>query len=298
MCTAIEEELYTINSEESEKKQISKKPMLPKPEKPESLLSPPYIVYRSDFDTTLNSKNLLFSKPEETVPYQIFPKIHKDSRGGFSESLTRTVSDWMTPDCYHCAEIISRTKQINRSFSKPGVMRGFHAQKAPFTQGKLIECLSTTPIWDIIIDARPDSKSYQQFTLFKLDCHSMSKVWIPRGFLHGFIVPKYGTKKTQDGKIEVFEYQEDAHIQYFVDNDYDPASEISVNPSILLQIVMEPYCKQFDSDKVTNNDLYGLLRTIAEGLTFSEKDQAKYDFKDFVDERKLEMEQNKLWYCK
>lgn len=266
----------------------------------ENLPSPvetPYIIYRDDFDTTLNN-NGLFGKPEETVPYQVFPKVYKDNRGGFSESLTRNVKDWMVPDCYHYANVIGTTQQINRSFSKPGVMRGFHAQKTPFTQGKLVECLSNTPIWDIIIDARPNSKTYQQYALFKLDCQSMTKVWVPRGFLHGFIVPKYGTEKMPDGKVNVFEYTEDAQFQYFVDNDYSPTSEIVVNPEILLRLILESYAKEFEKDQMKNYELYGLLHTVADGLIYSEKDLSTYDFKDFLDEREKEMSDNILWYCK
>ena len=73
----------------------------------------------------------------------------------------------------------------------------------------------------------------------------MMKVWIPRGFLHGFIVPKYGTKKEEDGSITVFDYEEDAQFQYFVDNDYSPESEVVVNPEILLQIILQEYANMF-----------------------------------------------------
>lgn len=262
-----------------------------------SSIQTPYIIFRDDFDTSLNTNNLV-SKPEETVPYQVFPKIYEDSRGGFSESVVRDVREWMVPDCYNYADVLSRTRQINRSYSKPGVMRGFHAQKAPYTQGKLVECLSETPIWDIILDARPNSRTYQQYALFKLDCRTMTKVWIPRGFLHGFVVPKYGTMKGLDNRIEVFEYKEDAQFQYFVDNDYSPESEIVVNPKLLLQIIVESYAKEFQKDNNKNHELYGLIRTVAEGLKYSEKDLCNYDFKDFLDERAKEISEGNFWYCK
>ena len=126
----------------------------------------------------------------------------------------------------------------------------------------------------------------------------MIKVWVPRGFLHGFIVPKYGTEKMEDGKINVFEYRNDAQFQYFVDNDYSLESEIVVNPQILLQIILDEYAKEFKKDPQNKHELYGLLKTFSEGLIYSEKDQVKYDFKDFLDEQEKEMAEGHLWYCK
>ena len=298
MDNVLEKELFKAADERDSKINIDEKLSEKNKNDVVPQIEKPYIIYRDDFDTTLNDRGELFGKPEETVPYQVFPKIFEDERGGFSESLTRKTLEWMLPDCYHYSNIIGTTCQINRSFSKPGVMRGFHAQKAPFTQGKLVECLSNTPIWDIIIDARPNSKTYQQYALFKLDCKTMTKVWIPRGFLHGFVVPKYGTELTDEGKVNVFEYADDAQFQYFVDNEYSPESELVVNPEILLQIVLEPYANEFQKDNVKNHELYGLLRTVAEGLIYSDKDKVKYDFKDFLDDQEKEMSKGKLWYCK
>jgi len=66
------------------------------------------------------------------------------------------------------ASSISWVKQINRSVSKGGTVRGCHAQRGKFCQGKLVEALNAK-IYDIITDARPDSKTFGVSNVYILD---------------------------------------------------------------------------------------------------------------------------------
>lgn len=251
----------------------------------------PIVVVHDDFDSC--EEPSLFASTGRNVPCQIFPKIYNDERGGFSESLVSDVREWMMPDCSFLADVPKTTIQVNQSFSSPCVFRGFHAQKAPFCQGKLVECLSETPIFDFIIDCRPQSKSFRKYRMFKLSGTNMSKVWIPRGFLHGFLVPKYeGISGT-----EVSEYGSQARFQYFCDNSYSKDSEIVIDPKSVLPTILNDFVEEYKAAPEKNLKLVGLLRTIMDDLIYSEKDTNGQDFMDFTESVKKDWEKiGNLWY--
>jgi len=60
-----------------------------------------------------------------------------------------------------------------------------HAQKGCFCQSKLVECVSGH-IHDIIIDARPNSKTFGMTKTYALDSAKANALFVPCGFLHGF----------------------------------------------------------------------------------------------------------------
>jgi len=74
-------------------------------------------------------------------------------------------------------------------------------------------------IYDMIIDARPDSETFGACSFFKLDPIKQNKLWIPRGFLHGFIVPKC---------------EGEAIFNYYCDATYCKSSEIGICPHDLV----------------------------------------------------------------
>lgn len=96
--------------------------------------------------------------------------------------------------------------EMNHSFSRRGVFRGLHIQ-VPL-QAKLVRCTSGR-IFDIAVDARPDSPTYGQAVTATLE-EPWQKLYVPRGFLHGFFA------------------LEDSHVEYLVDNAYNPNRQISV----------------------------------------------------------------------
>lgn len=256
----------------------------------------PMLIIHDDFDECENNL-LLFESRGGNVPVQFFPKIFEDNRGYFSESLVSSARDYMMPDALFLSDIIQNTKQVNRSGSIPGVFRGFHAQKAPYNQGKLVECLSNTPIFDIIIDARPQSKSFRQFRMFKLSLENMSKVWVPRGFLHGIFIPKYEIINFETNEAAVFE--EKAQLQYFCDNEYDKDSEITINPESVLPYIINTYVEEYKKNPDQNKKLVGFLKTFSEGMIYSEKDKTGLDFLQFTSEIEEDYKKTgNLWYAK
>lgn len=77
--------------------------------------------------------------------------------------------------------------QDNHSYSRfKSTIRGLHFQKPPFEQAKLIRVLRGK-IFDVVLDLRPESKNYLQFSIYELDSDKRDSLYIPKGFAHGFM---------------------------------------------------------------------------------------------------------------
>jgi dTDP-4-dehydrorhamnose 3,5-epimerase len=67
-----------------------------------------------------------------------------------------------------------------------GTLRGLHYQGAPHEEHKLVRC-TTGAIFDVVVDIRPDSKSYRRWFGTQLSSDNHRALFIPPGFAHGFI---------------------------------------------------------------------------------------------------------------
>ena len=173
---------------------------------------------------------------------EIFPKVFPDSRGWFSEVLKGDIN-WI--------------KQINRSSSCANVVRGCHAQKKEWCQAKMVEAINEV-IFDFIIDARPDSASFGISKVYRLDPLKQNKLFIPRGFLHAFIVPSG--------------ISGNAIFTYYCDNTYNKASEICINPQTIIPrniVILRSWCK---NDPEMNKEFRELVDSAEDEWMYSEKD--------------------------
>jgi dTDP-4-dehydrorhamnose 3,5-epimerase len=130
----------------------------------------------------------------------IKPDIFKDDRGWFMESY----SNQKLPEELQRVVFV----QDNHSLSKTKcVLRGLHCQKNPFSQTKLIR-VTRGKVLDVIVDIRHGSPTYMKWTSVILSSKNKLQLWIPRGFLHGFV--------TQTNIVE-FQYK----VDNFYNHDYD-----------------------------------------------------------------------------
>ena len=106
------------------------------------------------------------------------PKIHGDSRGWFVESWQR--------ERYREAGVDGDFVQDNQSFSARGILRGLHIQH-PHGQGKLVQVIQGE-VFDVAVDVRRGSPHFGQWTGVHLTGENKHQLWVPRGFLHGFLV--------------------------------------------------------------------------------------------------------------
>jgi dTDP-4-dehydrorhamnose 3,5-epimerase len=108
---------------------------------------------------------------------EIFPRVFEDDRGVFFESYNKQV--------FENLGLPTHFVQDNQSFSKKGVVRGLHFQKAPFAQGKLVRVISGI-VLDVAVDIRPDSPTFGEYEIFELRGDKNNFAYIPEGFAHGF----------------------------------------------------------------------------------------------------------------
>lgn len=77
--------------------------------------------------------------------------------------------------------------QDNHSLSaEAGTLRGLHYQRPPHAQAKLVRC-TRGAIWDVTVDFRKDSPTYLRYVGLELDEENMLQLFVPAGFLHGFV---------------------------------------------------------------------------------------------------------------
>jgi dTDP-4-dehydrorhamnose 3,5-epimerase len=82
--------------------------------------------------------------------------------------------------------LVPRVVQSNVSFNlAKGTLRGLHYQVMPYVETKLVRCTKGA-IYDVIIDLRPESKTFRQWTGVELTEENYRMLYVPGGFAHGF----------------------------------------------------------------------------------------------------------------
>ena len=77
--------------------------------------------------------------------------------------------------------------QCNVSHSvRKGTLRGMHYQDPPHAETKLVRCTHGA-IHDVIVDLRPDSETFLQWTAADLTPENGRMMYVPKGFGHGFL---------------------------------------------------------------------------------------------------------------
>lgn len=76
--------------------------------------------------------------------------------------------------------------QINETVTvKAGTVRGFHFQRPPFAEAKLVTCIRGK-ILDIAVDIRKGSPTFLKHYATELSADNACSLLIPEGFAHGF----------------------------------------------------------------------------------------------------------------
>lgn len=76
--------------------------------------------------------------------------------------------------------------QCNISFNRrKNTLRGMHYQISPFEETKIVRC-TMGAIYDVIVDLRPDSKTFMRWIAVELSSENRKMIYIPEGFAHGF----------------------------------------------------------------------------------------------------------------
>ena len=103
-------------------------------------------------------------------------------------------------------------EQANVSLSSAGTLRGIHYSIAPRGQAKWITCVSGS-IQDVIVDIRPDSKTFGKWLDIELKCDSGKSVLISERLGHGFLA-----------------LEDNTAVAYLVSTPFSPTDEFEINP--------------------------------------------------------------------
>ena len=131
--------------------------------------------------------------------------VWSDDRGFFRE--------W-----FKCEDVKAATdrdfgiEQANISLSSAGTLRGIHYSIAPRGQAKWITCVSGS-IQDVIVDIRPDSKTFGQWIDIELKGDSGKAVLISEGLGHGFLA-----------------LEDNTAVAYLVSTPFSPTDEFEISP--------------------------------------------------------------------
>ena len=108
----------------------------------------------------------------------LVPQKMSDSRGYFVETYNEQTLRKAGIEC--------RFIQDNQSLStQVGTIRGFHLQRAPHAQAKLVRVVQGA-IYDVAVDVRKNSPTYGQWCAARLTANGGEQLFIPTGFAHAF----------------------------------------------------------------------------------------------------------------
>jgi dTDP-4-dehydrorhamnose 3,5-epimerase len=140
------------------------------------------------------------SDPVSLLPLVIVPKRHADSRGWFSETFHDKRLRNLGIACTFVQDNQSRS-------TRRGTLRGFHFQKPPAAQAKLISVLHGR-ILDVAVDIRRNSPTYGKYVSADLSSDNGKQLFVPTGFAHGFVT-----------------LEDDVSVLYKVSDYYAPSRE-------------------------------------------------------------------------
>ena len=149
---------------------------------------------------------MIFHKTSLQDAYLIEPEKKGDDRGFFARTMCRNE--------FAAHGLDTDYVQQNTSFSAhKGTLRGMHYQLPPFTEAKLVRCI-TGALVDIIVDLRRSSPTFMKHERFELTDRNRLQLYVPRGFAHAF-------QTIMDG----------VEVSYLVSAPYTPAAERGVRYS-------------------------------------------------------------------
>ncbi|WP_026066188.1 dTDP-4-dehydrorhamnose 3,5-epimerase family protein [Actinoalloteichus spitiensis] len=130
------------------------------------------------------------------------PTPHHDDRGLFTRTFDAAVAAEHGIDA-------TAFRQDSQSRSHRGVLRGLHGRNGR-GESKLVRC-ARGAVYDVVVDARPDSPTFGEYEAFRLDDDSFAQLHVPAGCLHGFQV-----------------LSDVADVCYRIDAAHDPSADVAV----------------------------------------------------------------------
>ena len=107
------------------------------------------------------------------------PRRFGDARGWFSET-------WNAARMAEAGLDLPWVQDNHSLSASRGTLRGLHFQSPPRAQDKLVRCTAGA-ILDVAVDIRSGSPTYGRWVGVKLSAENGRQLFVPKGFLHGFL---------------------------------------------------------------------------------------------------------------
>jgi dTDP-4-dehydrorhamnose 3,5-epimerase len=129
---------------------------------------------------------MIFTETVLKGAFIIEPQRLEDERGFFARAFCEKE--------FRAHGLRERFVQCNISFNKKkGILRGMHYQIAPHAEAKVVRC-TRGGIYSVIIDLRPDSKTYCRWISTELTGDNYKMLYVPEGFAAGYQTLRPGTE--------------------------------------------------------------------------------------------------------
>lgn len=121
---------------------------------------------------------MIFTPTPLEGAYVIDLECRQDSRGFFARAYCEKE--------FAAAGLISSMVQCNIACNtQKGTVRGMHWRSAVFPEAKVVRAVRGA-IWDVIVDLRPESKTFLQSFGIELSAENRRALYVPPRFAHGF----------------------------------------------------------------------------------------------------------------
>jgi len=121
---------------------------------------------------------VIFSETKLKGSYIIDLERVEDKRGFFARTVCNAE--------FKVHGLNSQFVQSSISFNRQsGTLRGMHYQVPPHAECKLVRC-TMGAIFDVVVDLRPESETFREWTAVELSAENRRMLYIPEGLAHGF----------------------------------------------------------------------------------------------------------------
>ena len=119
-----------------------------------------------------------FTKTKLEGVYVIDIEKIEDERGFFARTWDKDIFTELGLDSENVQCNISHNK-------KKGTLRGFHYQREPFGEGKIVRC-TKGKVYEVILDIKKESKTFLEWEGIELSESNYRILFVPKGFALGF----------------------------------------------------------------------------------------------------------------
>jgi dTDP-4-dehydrorhamnose 3,5-epimerase len=129
---------------------------------------------------------MIFRETELSGAFVVEPEPIADERGFFARTFDA--------DEFAGRGLNPAVAQASVSFNEhTGTLRGMHFQREPHAEAKLVR-VTRGALYDVIVDLRPGSATFKQWTSVELTALNRLALYIPEGLAHGFQTLERGTE--------------------------------------------------------------------------------------------------------